>query len=83
MGLPRWSLNQAWRACTLAGESNTGAAGRKVAPLEGKRSFDRGSLGKAESVLEKMELKDIYRASPWIQSLLPLHLIICYMERGQ
>ena len=64
-------------------ECNTGAAGRKVAPLEGKRSFSRGSLGKAESVLEKMELKDVCRASPWIQSLLPLHLIICYMQSGQ
>ena len=82
-GTARWSLNQAWRARTLAGESSAGAAGREVAPLEGKSSFDRGSLGKAESVLEQMELKDTYRASPWIQSLLPFHLIICCVERGQ
>ena len=82
-GTARWSLNQAWRAHTLAGESSAGAAGREVAPLEGKSSFDRGSLGKAESVLEQMELKDTYRASPWIQSLLPFHLIICCVERGQ
>ena len=81
MGLPRWSLSQAQQARTLAGESDTGAAGRNAAPLEGKRPFDRGSLGNTESVLEKTELK--HRASPWSQSLLPLCLSICYMERGQ
>lgn len=66
---------QAQRARTLAGESDMGAAGRKAASLEGKRSFDRGSLGNAESVLEKTELKHSIAMEPVSPPSSPHHLL--------